>query len=161
MLAQPDVGKVIRLTFGRNADGFKEQMGNKEFKSLSFEERLGLLVDREMTARENKKLKSRLRTAKLRLNACVEDLDFKQPRGLDKGQVMSLASCRWISDHDNCLIVGPTGAGKSYLACALGQKACREGYRVLYMRFPRLFEELAVSRVDGKYLKLLSTPGQV
>ena len=148
--------KLSALRLGGMLTGFKEQMENKEFKSLSFEERLGLLVDREMTVREKKKLANRLRTAKLRLNACVEDLDFKQPRGLDKGQVMSLASCRWISDHDNCLIVGPTGAGKSYLACAIGQKACREGYRVLYLRFPRLFEELAISRVDGKYLKLLS-----
>jgi len=156
MLAQPMLEKLSALRLGGMLTGFKEQMENKEFKSLSFEERLGLLVDREMTVRENKKLANRLRTAKLRLNACVEDLDFKQPRGLDKGQVMSLASCRWISDHDNCLIVGPTGVGKSYLACAIGQKACREGYRVLYLRFPRLFEELAISRVDGKYLKLLS-----
>ena len=156
MLAQPMLEKLSDLRLEGMLTAFKEQKENKEFKSLSFEERLGLLVDREMTVRENKKLKSRLRTAKLRLNACVEDLDFKQPRGMDKGQVMSLASCRWISDHDNCLIVGPTGAGKSYLACAFGQKACREGHRVLYLRFPRLFEELAISRVDGKYLKLLA-----
>lgn len=156
MLAQPMLEKLSALRLEGMLTGFKEQMENKEFKSLSFEDRLGLLVDREMTTRENKKLKSRLCTAKLRLDACVEDLDFKQPRGMDKGQIMSLASVRWISDHDNCLIVGPTGAGKSYLACAFGQKACREGYRVLYLRFPRLFEELAISRVDGKYLKLLA-----
>jgi DNA replication protein DnaC len=156
MLAHPMLEKLSDLRLEGMLTAFKEQIENKNCKSLSFEERLGLLVDREMTVRENKKLKSHLRTAKLRLNACMEDLDFKQPRGLDKGQIMSLASCRWISDHDNCLIVGPTGAGKSYLACAFGQKACREGHRVIYLRFPRLFEELTISRVDGKYLKLLS-----
>jgi DNA replication protein DnaC len=156
MLAQPMLEKLSDLRLEGMLMGYKEQMENKNCKSLSFEERLGLLVDREMTIRENKKLKSRLRAAKLRLNACVEDLDFKQPRGLDKSQVMALASCRWISDHNNCLIVGPTGAGKSYLACALGQKACRESYRVLYLRFPRLLEELDISRAEGKYLKILS-----
>jgi len=114
------------------------------------------MVDREMTMRDDKRMVNRLRMAKLRLNACVEDLDFSQPRGMDKSVVMSLASCRWIGTHDNCLIVGPTGAGKSYLACALGQRACREGYRVLYLRFPRLLEELALSKVDGRYLRLLT-----
>ncbi len=156
MLAQPMFEKLSALHLEGMLLAFKEQIENKDCKSLSFEERLGLMVDREMTTREDKKLTNRLQTAKLRLNACIEDLDFKQPRGLDKGQVMALASCRWISDHDNCLVVGPTGAGKSYLACAFGHKACREGHRVLYLRFPRLLEELAVSRVDGKYLRLLS-----
>jgi DNA replication protein DnaC len=156
MLAQPMLEKLAGLRLEGMLSALKEQMENKDYQSLSFEERFGLMVDREMTAREDKRLTNRLQTAKLRLNACVEDLDFKQPRGMDKGQIMALASCRWISDHDNCLVVGPTGAGKSYLACALGHKACREGHRVLYLRFPRLLEELAVSRVDGKYLKLLS-----
>jgi DNA replication protein DnaC len=156
MLSQPVLEKLADLHLEGMLSALKEQMENKDCQSLSFEERLGLIVDREMTAREDKRLTNRLQTAKLRLNACVEDLDFKQPRGMDKGQIMALASCRWISDHDNCLIVGPTGAGKSYLVCALGHKACREGHRVLYLRFPRLLEELAVSRVDGKYLKLLS-----
>jgi len=156
MLAQPLLEKLAHLRLDGILSGLKEQLQNQACKEMSFEERFGLLVDREMTARDDKRLTNRLLMAKLRLNACIEDLDFKEPRGLDKGQIMALASCRWISDHDNCLIVGSTGVGKSYLACALGHKACREGYRVLYLRFPRLLEDLAISRMDGRYLKLLS-----
>jgi len=157
MLAQPTLEKLSDLRLEGMLSGFKEQMENKKYHSLSFDERFGLLVDREMTVRDNKRLRSRLGTAKLRLNACMEDVDFNQPRGLDKGQVMSLASCGWVKDHDNCLIVGPTGAGKSYLACALGQKACREGYRVFYWRYPRIFEDMSVARAEGRYLKLLAS----
>ncbi len=156
MLTQPMLEKLSLLRLEGMRTAFHEQMDNKEFHSLSFEERLGLLVDREMTIRENRRLTSRLGMAKLRLHACVEDIDFRQPRGLDKAQIMSLASCRWIADHDNCLIAGPTGVGKSYLACAIGQKACREGYRVLYLRFPRIFEDMVISRMEGKYIKFLS-----
>jgi DNA replication protein DnaC len=156
MLSQPTLEKLTSLRLEGMLQGFKEQMETPACQSLSFEERLGLLVDRELTLRDDKRLVNRLRMAKLRLNACVEDLDFTQPRGMDKGVVMDLAACRWIGSHDNCLIVGPTGAGKSYLACALGHRACREGHRVLYLRFPRLLEELAVSKVDGRYLRLLT-----
>jgi DNA replication protein DnaC len=156
MLAQPTLEKLTHLRLEGMLQAYKDQLGISECQGMSFEERLGLLVDRELTNRDDKRLVNRLRMAKLRMNACVEDLDFGQPRGLDKGVVMNLAGCKWIGTHDNCLIVGPTGAGKSYLACALGHKACREGYRVLYLRFPRLLEELAVSKVDGRYLRLLS-----
>jgi DNA replication protein DnaC len=156
MLAQPMLEKLAGLRLEGMLSAFKEQAETEACQSLSFEERLGLMVDRELTVRDDKRLFNRLRMAKLRLNACMEDLDFKEPRGLDKSQVLSLAGCRWITSHDNCLIVGPTGAGKSYLACALGHQACRQGYRVLYLRFPRLLEELAVSRVGGRYLRLLS-----
>jgi DNA replication protein DnaC len=130
MLAQPTLEKLVNLRLEGMLQAFKEQMETPACEGMSFEERLGLMVDRELTLRDDKRLVNRLRMAKLRLNACVEDLDFSQPRGMDKSVVMSLASCRWIGTHDNCLIVGPTGAGKSYLACALGQRACREGYRV-------------------------------
>jgi len=155
-LAQPMLEKLGRLRLEGMLQALKEQMEVAECQGMSFEERLGLLVDREATVRDDKRLTNRLRIAKLRLNACLEDLDFSQPRSLDKAQMMDLASCRWIRTHDNCLVVGPTGAGKSYLACALGHQACREGWRVLYLRFPRLLEEVAVSRVDGRYLRLLN-----
>jgi DNA replication protein DnaC len=156
MLAQPMLEKLSHLRLEGMLSAFKEQAQDENCREMNFEERFGLLVDREMTVRDDKRLTNRLRMAKLRLNACVEDLDFKEPRGLDKSQVMSLATCRWIGSRDNCLIVGPTGAGKSYLACALGHQACRQGHRVLYLRFPRLLEELGTSRVEGRYLRLLS-----
>ncbi len=134
----------------------QEQMEMPDCADLSFEERLGLLVDRELTERENRRLATRLKKAKFRQAASVEDIDYRHPRGLDKAVMLALSSCRWIAEHHNCLITGPTGAGKSYLACALGQKACREGYSVQYFRVPRLFRELAIARGDGRYLKLLA-----
>ena len=135
---------------------FAEQLEMAEIDSLSFEERLGLLVEREATERETRRLATRLRKAKLRHSATIEDLDFRHPRGLDKGQILSLASCQWISRHDNVLITGSTGVGKTYLACALAHTACREGFRALYLRLPKLFHELAVAKGDGRYGKLLA-----
>jgi DNA replication protein DnaC len=114
-----------------------------------------LLVDREMVERENRYLKLRLQKARLRQNACVEDIDYRHPRGLDKALMLKLAGCHWIRDHHNLIITGPTGAGKTYLACALGHKACRERYTARYIRLPRLLEELGVGRGDGRYAKLL------
>jgi len=99
--------------------------------------------------------------ASLRQPACVKDIDFRSPRGLDKSLLLALADCRWVAHHDNCLIVGPTGAGKSYLACALGQQACRQGYSVRYLRLPRLFSELAIARGDGRYAKLLASLAKI
>jgi len=122
---------------------------------LSFDERFGLLVDCEYTERENRRLKTRLKRARLRQAATVEDIDYRHPRGLDKSLMLSLASCDWVRQHHNVIITGPTGAGKSYLACALGNKACREGYRVLYFRIARLFQDLAIAKADGRYDKLL------
>ena len=125
-------------------------------QALDFEERFGLLLDREATERANRRLAMRLRFARLRQQACVEDIDFRSPRGLDKSLLLALADCRWVDHHDNCLIVGPTGSGKTYVACALAQKACREGYSVRYHRLPRLFSELAIARGDGRYPRLLA-----
>jgi DNA replication protein DnaC len=116
---------------------------------------LALLVDREMTERENRRLKTRLRKAKLRQNACIEDIDFRHPRGLDKTLFMQLADCRYLKEHNNVLIMGPTGVGKTYLACALAQNACRNGYTALYYRLPRLLHELSIAKADGRYSNLL------
>jgi DNA replication protein DnaC len=138
------------------AKALEEQMATEDINSLSFEERLGLMVDREMMERENRRLTARLRKAKLRLPACMEDIDYRQKRGLDKSLMMALASCAWIKNHHNVIITGPTGAGKSYLACALAHKACLEGYSALYRRLPNLLRELAMARGDGRYPKVMA-----
>jgi DNA replication protein DnaC len=118
-------------------------------------ERLGLLVDREITERDSRRLADRLRLAKLKQAACLEDLDLHTPRQLDRALVLKLADCQWAADHLNILITGPTGVGKSFLVCALAQKACRTGYKALYQRLPRLLAELEIARGDGRYPKLM------
>ena len=157
MLMHPTLDKIERLRLFGMAKALREQQQNQKANALSFEERLGLLIDREMTERENRRLATRLRAAKLRLSASIEDIDFRQPRGLDKSLILSLASNQWITEHHNLLIIGPTGVGKSYLACALSHKACRDGHVVLYQRLPRLLEELALSHHDGRYRKLMKS----
>lgn len=157
MLMHPTLDKIEQLRLFGMAKALREQLQNQKATALSFEERLGLLIDREMTERENKRLATRLRTAKLRISAAIEDIDFRQPRGLDKALLLSLASNQWITEHHNLLIIGPTGVGKSYLACALSHKACRDGHVVMYQRLPRLLEELALSHHDGRYRKLMKS----
>jgi DNA replication protein DnaC len=156
MLTHPTLDKLHALKLTGMLQALLEQMHMPEIPALSFEERLGLLVDREMTERENRRLKSRLHQAKLRQVACVEDLDYRHPRGLDQSVMTRLATCQWVRDRQNVLITGPTGIGKTWLACALGQKACREGWSVLYLRLPRLFQELPIAKGDGRYVKLLT-----
>ena len=123
---------------------------------MSFEARLGLLADRELTERENRRLTTRLLQARL-MHACVEDIYYRASRGLDTALIMQLASCRWIHEGLNLIIVGPTGVGKTWIACALAQKAAREGYRVQYLRLPRLFEELRLAHGDGRFPKLMAS----
>jgi DNA replication protein DnaC len=147
--------KLHNLKLTGMVKALAEQQQMAEVDSLGFEERLGLLVDRETTERENRKLATRLKKAKLRQSASVEDIDFRRTRGLDKTLILSLAACAWITKGINILICGPTGVGKSYLACALAHKACLEGYTALYLRLPRLFEELRLAKADGRYGKLM------
>jgi DNA replication protein DnaC len=155
MLIHPTMEKLQTLKLMGMLKALTEQQQMQEIDSLGFEERLGLLVDREATERENRKLTTRLKKAKLRQSAVLEDLDFRRSRGLDKTLILSLAACAWISKGTNILICGPTGVGKSYLACALAHKACLEGHSVLYLRLPRLFEELRLAKADGRYGKLM------
>jgi DNA replication protein DnaC len=155
MLTHPTMEKLNTLKLTGMVKALTEQQQMAEVDSLGFEERLGLLVDREATERENRKLATRLKKAKLRQSASVEDIDFRRTRGMDKALILSLAACTWIAKGVNVLICGPTGVGKSYLACALAHKACLEGYTALYLRLPRLFEELRLAKADGRYGKLM------
>ncbi len=157
MLTHPTLDKLESLRLRGMIQALKQQWQQPEINELSFEQRLGLLVDRETDLRQTRQMQARLRKAKLRQNAVVEDVDFKQPRGLDRSQVLQLATCQWIKQKQNLLITGPTGVGKSYLACALSHTACREGFSVLYLRVARLFADLALARGDGRYIKLLAT----
>jgi len=161
MLNHPTLDKLNELRFVGMAKALTEQMALPDIESLSFEERLGLLVDREATEREDRRLKTRLRQAKLKQNACIEDIDFKQPRGMDKSLLLDLAQCQWIKKHLNLLITGPTGVGKTWIACALAQKACREGFTSLYLRLPRLLQELPIAKGDGTYTRLMNRLAKV
>lgn len=156
MLTVPTLEKLRELRLDGMVRGFEEQLSSAECNALTFEERLGLLVDRELTERNNRRLRTRLQRAKLRQQACMEDIDYHQTRGLDKSLMKSLAVCQWIRDHLNVLIAGSTGVGKSFIACALGHRACLEGFKVFYARAPRLFGELEVARGDGRYVKLMN-----
>ena len=156
MLTHPTLDKLQRLKFTGMAAALAEQMQMPDVEELAFEERLGLLVDRETTERENRRLTSRLRRAKLKHNAALEDIDYRHPRGLDKSLIRSLATCQWVKEHLNILLTGPTGVGKTWLACALAQKACREGHTALYLRLPRLLQDMVIAKGDGRYPKLLA-----
>lgn len=157
MLTNPTLEKLRQMKFHGMARAFEEQLNSSDFEALSFAERLGLLVEREFIERENRRLASRLRQAKLRQQACMEDIDYQHPRGLDKSLMQSLVSCRWLRERHNVLITGLTGTGKTYLACALGHRACLEGFKVQYYRSPRLFRELNVARGDGRYSRLIGS----
>ncbi len=156
MLTNPTLDKLHELRLTGMHAAYVEQLESSDYDSLTFDERFGLLVDREHTERHNRRLVTRLRKAKLRLCATVEDIDYRHPRGLDKRLLLSLAVCDWIRQHHNLILTGPTGAGKTYLACALGHKACREGFTTQYHRAPRLFQELALAKADGRYPKLMN-----
>lgn len=161
MLKHPTLDKLYALKLHGMAAALTDLSRTSESEQMSFEERLGLLVDREMTERENKRMTSRLRRAKLRHTASLEDIDYRSPRGLDQGLIQSLGSCQWIKEHLNLLITGPTGVGKTWLACALAHKACQEGYTAYYVRLNRLFHELSVAKGDGQYPQILGNLAKV
>ncbi len=157
MLIHPTLDQLRSLRLEGMAKALEEQLQMSDIGDLPFEDRLALLIDREATERASRRLQTRLRKAKLRhKNACVEDVDYRSRRKLDKGLFLALASCEWITQKRNVLITGPTGIGKTYLACALAQKACRVGYTVQYLRMPRLFADLRLAHADGRYPKLMA-----
>lgn len=157
MLTHPTLNKIKELKLYGIARAFTEQMDKKEYNKLSFEERLGMLIDTEAAERDNRRLVVRLAQAKLKQQACIEDIDYEHARKLDKSLMLSLASCGWIKEKLNILITGLTGAGKTYIACAIGHRACLSGYKVMYFRAPRLFEELAIAHGDGRYSRVMNT----
>jgi DNA replication protein DnaC len=162
MLNQPMLDKLSALRLRGMVEAYREQTEDPQSHCLSFEERLGLMVDRQWNWKQNRALERRLRNARLQGNACVEDIDFRPARGLERQKVRSLtAESAWVRDHLNLLFTGPTGTGKSYLARAFAQKACRDGYTAWFFKAPQLFRELALARADGSLSKLLYRLGRV
>jgi DNA replication protein DnaC len=158
MLTHPTLDLLRTLNLDGMADAFTELERQDAAKDLGHAEWLGLLLDREAANRNTKRFQSRLRSAKLRHGqASVEDVDYRAARQLDKALFQQLASCRWIAEHRNLLVTGPCGIGKSWLGCALAQKACRDGYTVHYARVPRLFADLELAHGDGRFTKLFRT----
>ena len=155
MLTEHTLDKLNAMKLGAMAEAFQRQLGTDEAVALSFGERLGLLVDTEWTARQRRKLQRHLQTAKLRYPASLEAVDFTHPRRLNRQQVLTLGTWAWIAEHHNLIVTGPCGIGKSFLACALVERACRRGFTARYVRMPRLLHELAVGRGDGSYTRLL------
>ena len=156
MLAEPTMEKLRLLRLDALATAWIEQQKNPDLQKLGFDERLGMLVDAQWLARENKRLGRALKEAKLKLgNACIENIDYPPRRELEKSVVRQLATCNWVAEHQNVVVTGSTGTGKTYLACALAQQACRKGYRAIYRRATRLTDELTLARADGTYAQLL------
>jgi DNA replication protein DnaC len=150
MLTPPTLDTLQTLRLNGMYHALVEQLHMPDMAALNCEERLGLLVDRELTERENRRLTTRLRQAKLRQTACIEDIDYRHPRGLDKAFMARLATCQWGREHHNVLITGPTGMGKTWLGCALGHPACRDGLTALSLRLPRFLPELPMAKGDGR-----------
>ena len=155
MLPEQTMEKLHAMKLNGMADAWEEQRQQPHSSDLSFDERLALLVERQWIWKENRALATRLRYAHLKQTACLEDIDFRHPRGLKRAAIDQLASCEWIRHQRHCLITGPTGVGKSYLACALAHKACREGFRALYYYGPKLFRELNLAQADGSLTRFL------
>jgi DNA replication protein DnaC len=155
MLKEATFNKLNEMRLDGMTEAYKNQKSDPEILSLTFEERFSMLVESQWLSQENKAFDRRIKNAKFKMNACVENIDWKHQRGLDKTTIRALFDCEWIRYHQNCVITGPTGVGKSYMACALGQKACRDGYKVLYFHAPKLFRELLAARAVGSMPKLL------
>ncbi len=156
MMNQPTLEKMAAMKMSAMVGAFEQQLASRSYGKLSFEERLGMLIDAEYADREQRKLTRRLQQARLRQpNACIEDIDFKARRGLKRQAIMALGRCDWIRDALNVVITGPTGTGKTYLACALANKACRSGLTAYYVRASQLPQDMAIARGDGSYPRLL------
>lgn len=155
MLTHPLFEQLKTLRCQGMLEAFQEQLGTPDINQLSFDERFALLIEREYLVRENRKLINRLRQAKLKEEACMEDIDYAPERQLSKQVITRLAECSFIARKENILLTGPTGAGKTYLACAFANQACRQGYGARYIRLPKLFQAITIAKADGSYIKLM------
>ena len=155
MLNEQTIEKLYTMKLNGMAKAFKEQRQQPDLSDLSFEERFSLLVDQQWTWKEDRRMKRLLSQAKLKINGCIEDIDYHAPRGLQKSVILQLAACEWVRHAQNVIITGPTGAGKTYLACALANRACRMGFPAFYIRIPKLFQDLATAKADGSYAKTM------
>ena len=156
MLTQQTVEKLYDMKLNAMAEAFQRQLDQPDLAELSFEDRLAMLVDQQWLFKENRRLSRLLKSARLKDSACIENIDFKTPRRLDKSLIMRLMGDGWIKKSQNVIIIGPTGVGKTYLASALANSACRNGHAALYKRAPRLYQEIAMARADGSYPKLMN-----
>lgn len=156
MLSEHTMEKLYAMKLNGMAGALEQQRAVPDIAELSFEQRFSLLVDQQWTWKENRRLHRLLSNAKLKINACIEDIDYRNKRGLDKSVILSLAAGDWITQTHNIIITGPTGVGKTYLACALANSACRQGFSALYVRAPRLFQQVTLSKADGSYPKLMN-----
>lgn len=156
MLNEETYKKLVDMKMWGFAACFNEYLEQTDRDELSFEERFGMWADHEWAERQERKLKLRLGRAKLREQACIEDIDYRHPRGLDKSVMQRLAACKWVQNHEHVIITGPTGVGKTWLACALANKACRNGATALYKRVSRLLHDLYIARADGSYIRQMN-----
>ncbi len=156
MLNEQTLEKLCDMKLNGMADAFREQLQQPDIHQLSFEDRFALIIDRHWTWKEDRRMKRLLSNAKLKVSACIEDIDYSPTRGIDKSVVLRLAGCDWIRSAQNIIITGPTGVGKTYLSSAFANKACRMGFAALYKRAPRLFQEITIARADGSYAKLMN-----
>jgi DNA replication protein DnaC len=161
VLTHPTLDQLRTLGLEGMLKACIELQASDQDSDLSHLEWLGLLLDREISHRRDRRLATRLRYAKLRYQACIEDVDYRAPRGLDRAFLLKLIQSSWIDAHDNLIVTGPAGVGKSWISCAMGHQACRDNYSVLYQRVPRLFTDLALARGDGRYARILRTLGSV
>lgn len=157
MLTHPFYEQLKTLKCHGMIEALQEQLNQSDINQLGFEERFALIVEREVISRENRKLNNRLRKAKLKVAACIEDIDYAPSRGLSKVVIKQLADCSWVSRKQNLLLTGPTGTGKTWLSCAVANQACRREFSALYMRLPRLFQAIDIAKADGSYPKLMAS----
>jgi DNA replication protein DnaC len=156
MLNQQTIEKLAALKLNGMAENFTIQLQQPKMNDLSFEDRFAMIVDAQWNWKENSRMKRYLRDAKLKLQACVEDIDYKTQRGIDQSVMMRLIAGDWFKSFQNIIITGPTGVGKTFLACALANRACRNGFHSLYLRSPGFYYQMALSRGDGSYGKIMN-----
>ncbi len=161
MLINQTIEQLHALRLEAMAEALRRQCESAEYRQLSFEERLSMMIDAEVTERENRRLSRYFKQAHLRADAMIEDVDFTHRRGLERGELLSLAECGWVRAHHNVAVVGATGLGKTYLACALANAAIRRGHSALYLRAPRMLDELAIARADGRFQRLIASWARV